>query len=162
MSDVQAPAVPVRDGPEGIGGWLILPVIGLFLTPIRGLVQFRDYASLTETFQLLSGGQQAFLVAEIVLNVIFVIVFPIVLLILLFNRKQRFPRLYAFWGIVSLVFFIGDLIAAKMLFGDVFAAGGVELLDQATIQELVRSIVLAAIWVPYMLTSRRVRNTFTQ
>ena len=28
--------------------------------------------------------------------------------------------------------------------------------------EMVRAIVLAAIWVPYMLTSRRVRNTFTQ
>ena len=162
MSETQAPAAPARDGPEGIGGWLILPVIGLVLTPLRGLLQLGDYSGLGEMFPLLSGGQKTFLVAEIGLNLVLVIIAPVVLLILLFNRKLTFPRLYAIWGIVSLVFLIGDLIVAKAVFPEAFGEGGVELLDDDTVREIIRAFVLVLIWVPYMLLSRRARNTFTQ
>jgi hypothetical protein len=88
-------------------------------------------------------------------------VLPVVLLVLLFNRKRTFPRLYAFWGISMFVFIVADLMAVKALFGDLFAASGVELFDETTIQALFGGLVLAAVWVPYMLNSRRVRNTFT-
>jgi len=162
MSETQAQAVPARDGPEGIGGWLILPIIGLAVTPLRGLLQLGDYSGLSETFPLLSGAQKTFVVAEIGLNLILLVVMPVVLLILLFNRKRRFPGLYVVWGIVSLVFLIGDVIVAKAVFPEVFAEGGVEVFDDTTVKEIVRGAVLVVIWVPYMLLSRRARNTFTQ
>jgi hypothetical protein len=162
MSEIQAPATPVRDGPEGIGGWLILPVIGLFVTPLRGLIQLKDYAGISESFPLLTSVQQTFIVIEILLSVVLAIILPVVLLVLLFNRKRTFPGFYALWGISMFVFIVADLMAVKALFGDLFAASGVELVDDTTIQALIGGLVLAAVWVPYMLNSRRVRNTFTQ
>jgi hypothetical protein len=162
MSEIQAPVQAVRDGPEGIGGWLILPVIGLFVTPLRGLIQLKDYAGISDSFPLLSSAQQTFIIIEILLSVALTIVLPVVLLVLLFSRKRSFPKLYAFWGISIFVFIVADLMAVKALFGDMFAASGVELFEETTIQALIGGLVLAAVWVPYMLNSRRVRNTFTQ
>ena len=35
MADTQPTAS--SDGPVGIGGWLILPILGLVVTPLRGV-----------------------------------------------------------------------------------------------------------------------------
>jgi hypothetical protein len=87
---------------------------------------------------------------------------PVVLLVLLVKHKRRFPGLYAAWGIVSLVFLIGDLIVGEAMFPGAFGQGGVEPVDATTIDEIIHAIVLVVIWVPYMLLSRRSRNTFTR
>src|SRR5262245_28222430 len=107
MSEAQA----VRDGPEGIGGWLVLPAIGLALTPLRGLVDLSVYSGLSETFALLDGAQQMFLVIEIIGNLALGIGLPIFLLFLLFNKKQSFPGLYVIWAVLNFAFLICDLIA---------------------------------------------------
>lgn len=160
MTDVQATAAAVRDGPEGVGGWLILPMLGMFFTPVYGLIQLGSYFGLADSFALLTFGQRAFLVVELVGNVAIAVIFPIVLLFLLFNKKRAFPRLYIIWATANLIFIIGDLVAAKILFGALFEAAGTPLIDGETAQGVIRSIVLMVIWVPYMLNSRRVRNTF--
>ena len=162
MADTQPYVSPPLDGPEGIGGWLILPVIGLCLTPLRALLQLGEFSSLKDAFAFLTGGQKAFLVAEMVLNFGIILVLPIVLLVLLFNKKATFPRVYVIWAVLCLVFLVGDLIMAKVMFSEIFAAGSVELLDADTLKDILRTIVLVAVWVPYMLNSRRVRNTFVQ
>lgn len=163
MSETQQSAtLPVREGPEGIGGWLILPMLGLILTPLTGLVGLKDYIGLSETFHLLTVPQQIFLVVEIIGNLVIAVILPIILLVLLFSKKLGFPRLYIAWAIANLVFVLADLIAAKILFGDVFEAQGVSLIDQETARSIGRSIVLVVIWIPYMLNSQRVQNTFTQ
>lgn len=163
MSDTIIPAQPPpRDGPEGIGGWLILPMIGLIGTPIRAIFQLSQMASVWDNLQYLTAAQTAFIFIEAIGNVFIIIAFPIFLLVLFFNRKQSFPRFYVIWAIAEVAFTIADLIAAKILFGDVFEASGTELMDSDTWQDLLRGLVLVAIWVPYMLNSRRVRNTFIQ
>jgi hypothetical protein len=160
MSEIQAPAQAYRDGPEGIGGWLVLPIIGMFLTPVQALLQLGQYSGLGDNFQFLTFGQKAFVSLEIIGNVAIALIFPIVLLILLFNKRRAFPRLYVVWAVANLVFILGDLLAAKILFGELFEASGTQLIDGETMQAIFRAIVLMAIWVPYMLNSRRVRNTF--
>ena len=163
MSEIQAPAVPARDGPEGIGGWLLLPLVGLLVMPLRGLrLLLGDASWPIEIIRLLSRGQKAFLVGEFGLNVVLLVVMPVVLLVLLVKHKRRFPGLYAAWGIVSLVFLIGDLIVGDAMFPGAFGEGGVEPYDETTINEIIQVIVLVVIWVPYMLLSRRSRNTFTR
>ena len=163
MADVQATAMPVRDGPEGIGGWLILPMIGIILTPVQGLMQTgKYYSGLAENYHLLTSAQRAFLGLEIVGQIAIAFVFPVVLLILLFNKRRAFPRIYVIWATANLVFILGDLLATKILFGDLFEASGTPLIDGETFQALARAMVLLAIWVPYMRLSRRVRNTFTR
>lgn len=162
MADVRTYDPPPREGPEGIGGWLILPTIGLFLTPLQGLIQLGQYAGLSENFQFLTGAQKTLVGIEIIGNLAIAVVMPVYLLFLLFNKKATFPRTYVIWAVANLIFIIADLIAAKILFGDVFEAAGMELMDSETTQAILRAIVLVAIWVPYMLNSRRVRNTFVQ
>ena len=163
MSEIQAPAVPARDGPEGIGGWLLLPLVGLVVMPLRGLrLLLGDASWPAEIIRLLSRGQKAFLIGEFGLNVVLLVVMPVVLLVLLLKYKRRFPRLYAAWGIVTLVFLIGDFFLGDAMFPGAFGKGGVEPVDETTIDEIIHAIVLVVIWVPYVLLSRRSRNTFTR
>jgi Protein of unknown function (DUF2569) len=75
---------------------------------------------------------------------------PIVLLILMFQHSERFPRLM-----------IGWYLANAVLFGLTIAILGVEAGSSGS-RELVRSITACCIWIPYFLISRRVRNTFVK
>ena len=162
MADAPTFGRTQREGPEGIGGWLILPTIGLVLTPLQGLMQLSEYAGLGENFQFLTSAQGAFVILEIIGNVAITLALPVFLLYLLFNKRRAFPRVYVIWAAANLLFIIVDLIAAKALFGEAFEAAGMELLDRETVQAILRAIVLVALWVPYMLNSRRVRNTFVR
>jgi hypothetical protein len=162
MTDVHTPAVPARDGPVGIGGWLILPTIGLCLTPLQGLIQLGEYSGLGENLHLLTSPQLGFIVAEALGNFAIGVVMPVILLVMLFSRKPAFPRVYVGWAITNLVFVLLDLVAAKILFGQVYETAGMNILDAETAQSLFRAVILVGLWVPYMLTSRRVRNTFVQ
>ncbi|WP_274627762.1 DUF2569 domain-containing protein [Arvimicrobium flavum] len=160
MIDARAYDLPAREGPEGIGGWLVLPIIGLILTPIQGVVQIGQYMGLMQSFEFLTGPQATLLVLEIIANVAIAIVLPAYLLRLLFSRKREFPRTYVVWAGINLAFLIADLMAAKILFGQAMAAARMTPIESETTQTFLRAIAMMAIWVPYMLNSRRVRNTF--
>lgn len=151
-------------GPEGLGGWLILPAIGLVLTILKvgahfgtqvaPLIADGTYAQLTTTgtehyhplwlpLLLLEGGGNGALM-----------VMAIAAICLYFMRSHWFPRVHiAFMltnaALMVVLFFLGAKIPALMEVHDVQAVG-----------EMARGLVGAAIWVPYMLTSKRVRNTF--
>ena len=160
MSDQQWSASVITDGPSGIGGWLILPVLGLVATPLRGIFHLASYGEMLQSMDQLTRGQIAFIVVEFIGNAIVLLVMPIVLLVLLFRKSASFPRWFIVWAAVGLAFIILDIAAAQIFFGDALAAAGQALLDADTMRELVRSIVLAAVWIPYMRVSRRVANTF--
>lgn len=159
MTDARQPAI-VSDGPVGIGGWLILPIIGLVVTPLRGVFHLASYAELLQSRELLTGGQFAFIVLEFFGNLVILLVLPIVLLVLLFRKSASFPRLFVIWAAGGLAFILVDLAVARFLFGDVLAAANQPLLDAETTGELVRSVITAAVWIPYMRLSRLVSNTF--
>ncbi|TIU29927.1 MAG: DUF2569 domain-containing protein [Mesorhizobium sp.] len=163
MSEAQ-PSAPSssRQGPQGIGGYLIVPMLGLIFMPVIGLTVFNHHIGLSEYFSLLSGGQKAFVVAEIFGYLALAVVCPIGLLVLLFGKKQAFPRLYIAWAALGPVFLLVDLAAAKILLGDIFEAQGVGLFDGGTAKSIKSSIVYSVIWILYMKKSRRVQNTFIQ
>jgi hypothetical protein len=148
-------------GPVGIGGWLILPVIGLFLTPIQGLVQMGDYSGLIKNMQYLTPAQGAFVWLEIIANLVIVVAMPIFLLVQLFRKKALFPKAYVIWAVANIAFEFLDLIVAQVLFGEIFEKSNTRLIDGDTVKSMLRSIVLVVVWVPYMKMSARVRNTFT-
>ncbi len=157
------PAQPApSDGPTGIGGWLILPILGIVGTPLYWLVQMSQYTGLAESFPFLTSGQKAFLSLEIAGGALISIIFPVVLLVLLSQKKRTFPRWYVIWAVLNMIYLVGDLAGAKILFGDILAASSEPLIDDETLKALIRAVLLMVIWVPYMLTSRRVRNTFVQ
>ena len=162
MSDTNAITQTGSGGPVGIGGWLILPVIGLVLTPLAGLANLASYPSVFDSFSVLTGAQKLFIILELLGNVAITIVLPIILMVLLFNKRAGFPPLYIKWAAFNFAFIVADLFLAKLLFSEVFAAGGVELFDVETIKSIARGIILVVVWIPYMLDSRRVKNTFVQ
>ena len=160
MAYSETPANSVQDGPVGIGGWLILPIIGLVLTPLRMVVHLGSYGDIFEAFPHLNTFQQLMIVFEIAGNVLIGLILPVLLLILLINKSRRFPRLFVIWGVGNLLFVVADLVLAYVAFREAFDASSEPFFDQETIRTIASSIVLAALWVPYMIQSRRVRNTF--
>lgn len=151
---------------EGIRGWLILPLIGLFISPIRiSISVFRDLVPIfTEGHWnvLTTPGSSAYhplwaplIITECVGNVVFVI-FSIVLLVF-FLRKSRFlPNLIISYLILNLLFVAGDFIIADMI------PAVAEQSDLQAAKELGRSIIGAVIWIPYFFVSKRVKQTFVR
>src|SRR5689334_6367009 len=120
-----APVVLPREGPEGLGGWLVLVALGLFVTPVRlaiFLLQtfppiFRD--GMWE--KLTTPGPAPYhplwaplLIGEIAINSVFILL-AIYLLFLYFRRSWRFPRLYMTLLISSLVFIVADSFAVGIV-----------------------------------------------
>ncbi len=148
----------------GIGGWLILPMIGLIITPIRlgyMLITIHLQVFLSGAWGVLtSPGTEAYhplwapvLLFELAGNTL-MMSWAAALLILLFAKSPRFPRWIILFYATSVAIVALDLVASRMI----PAVAAQE--DPSSAQELVRSVVAALIWIPYFLKSERVRNTF--
>lgn len=152
---------------QGIGGWLLLVVFGLIVSPIRiALMLVQDHFPIFSdgTWQALTSSSSenyhalwAPLISfEIVGNVL-VILLALITLYLLFMKSKRTPAMAIAWVLLGLVFVVADFILAQQipLIAD-------QPTDPETVKELVRSFVGAAIWIPYFLVSKRVKATFTR
>lgn len=156
----------VENVPKGIGGWLILVVIGLIVAPIR----IGHFLATTYWPILIDGtwervttpGTEAYhhlwaplLIFEAIVNV-GSIALAGVTLVFLFKHSRHTPKLaiaWLSWGAVSVTydFFLGDLIPA-------IASQS----DTSNAKDLGRTLVNAAIWIPYFLISKRVKATFVK
>lgn len=154
--------MPQRDAPItpdqeliGIGGWLTIPVIGLMLAPIMGVSLIVGYAGFGGMMQHLSGLQSLFLIFEIFGNFVILFVLPILLITMLFKNKRIFPRAFIVYLVFAFVFSASSLIIAHFLFPKIHTH-----ITMVTLRELFFQAIHIVIWIPYMLKSRRVKNTF--
>ena len=137
------------EAPSGIGGWLIIPAIGLVWAPIMSAMN---------------------------------LVLSITLLKMVDPEMANDSRLWIIWLIdvaiiaatvsVAWAFFSHRRVAVKaiiLLMVAIIAASVVQLLLNARVSgadtfdnatSVVRPCVFSAIWIPYFLKSRRVKNTF--
>jgi hypothetical protein len=143
---------------EGLGGWLILFAVGSILTPIKtisNVVNDLTAPGIAQAFQVnpvLMDGLAALDVAAILLTLVTAWAF--------FAKKAVWPPLY----IVTMLAFVlipvlggcwtamwGVLPAAKAfgLYGDAIAQG-------------IGAAIPSALWIWYLKTSVRVRNTFVR
>ncbi|MER8787431.1 DUF2569 domain-containing protein [Mesorhizobium sp. M0983] len=161
MADTQQSALPDREGPEGIGGWLVLPMLGLMLTPILGLVQLHntDYLGMLQNWQAFSLSQGVLIVAELVISGILNLTAPALLLFFMFKRWQIFPGWYMIWAFAMPIYSVLDSWAGYLAFPDSFPSLD-DAFDKETMRDIYRSVWAAAIWIPYMMRSDRVANTF--
>ena len=150
--------------PQGLGGWLVLVGLGLSLAPIRMGFQFANdlLPIMTEGYwPILTDPASAayhplwapLIVFEVVGNLAFIIA-SAYLLVLFFQRSPRFPRLMIWYLLTNLAFLAIDSLVAKAI-PEVAAQA-----DPQGARELLRGFVGCLIWVPYLMSSRRVRNTF--
>ena len=148
-------ATAIKAEPKGLGGWMIFPVMGSFLSPVQlalGLPESLN-AMTTADFAGASGGFKAFVAAEIIVHIVMLGLW-IYAIVLLLGRKSRFPRILIALLAAALAINIADLAIAAGVFNS--------KLDPQDGKVLARSLVGCLIWIPYMLRSRRVRNTFVE
>ncbi|MEK4508807.1 MULTISPECIES: DUF2569 domain-containing protein [Paenibacillus] len=159
-------SLPDPLGVSGLGGWLVLIQIGLYITIIRLVVVFFQFIlpmfSSGAWEVLTSQNSMAYhalwgpiIIFETVYNIIFLF-FAVYILIQLYQKKSIFPRL-------MIIFYIASLLAVTI---DIILMYQIPLAQQnsdvSSFNELFRSIFTCAIWIPYFIKSTRVKNTFTK
>jgi hypothetical protein len=156
----------VNGEPKGLGGWLILPAIGLFVMPIRvGTFLNTFYASVFEEGlwdALTTPGSESYhllwapaIISEMVANIFFIF-FDVVLIFLFFMKSHRLPAFFVAFLAANALFVVGDFIVTSFI-PAVASANRAE-----SIGEVARAIGGAVIWIPYFLMSKRVKNTFVK
>jgi hypothetical protein len=147
-------------GPAGIGGWLLLvafvQLLATFVLPVRLAYQYFDpeYLEVFREFPLAGYG-------ELVLNIAAVL-FALVTTILLFRKSRHFPRFFILEFIASIVVPLLQTAWVAFAFSSQLGRPISEFLElePQDIRQFVLALISAAIWIPYTLRSKRVRNTF--
>ena len=165
---------PLAVGPSGLGGWLVLPILGLFVSIIAILAGtfsntipiFRDGAwdvLTTPGTGLYHPWWAPVIQFECVTDAIF-LVSSVILLVFLFQKRPVLPKLMVgYYGFYLVYIVIDSLIILWQ---------GPEMLPIPELREeigftassvlgdVTRWALVCAIWIPYFLMSKRVKNTF--
>jgi hypothetical protein len=153
MTETTAAAQPAE--PVGIKGWLILPAIGTILSPIYLTISFIKLVPTLENVWAaragLSAGLFLFVIVETLCNIAFILgwLAAIVLLVL---RSPYYPKAYVALMGGMVIFLVVDMIISAGVYN--------HQPENDEILALGRTILVAAIWIPYVMLSKRVKNTF--
>jgi VanZ family protein len=149
---------------KGIGGWLILPLLGLILSPLIKIYMIYEdlwpifspdyWDDLTSpTSELYHPLWSRVLIFEVAGNVT-IFLLGLAALVSFLKKSRKAPRLVIMWLLLALVF-----VAADSYFRG-YIPGAVQEYDNILSSELLRAGIPAAIWIPYFLISKRVKATF--
>lgn len=148
------------DGPRGIGGWLILPIIGLGLTIlVTGYNLLTGVSSYTgEVFELLKSRFPDVLTLMVISTVFGVVCIGLAVwcLKLIFAEDHRTPTMMTTFYIVVAVMTLFETYALSVM-ADRFLQPS---MAEGAMCQLVQGILPLAIWIPYFRVSKRVKNTF--
>jgi transglutaminase-like putative cysteine protease len=152
------------DAPQGIAGWLLLPALGMILTPLhigRGVWStLPSYATDAWSTLTVAGGAgynpawAPVLLFELGMNIL-LFVLAMTLAILFFRRRSSLPRAYVGFLWMSFAFTVIDQVVSQ-------AVGAKDPADSLDWARLVRDLAAALIWGSYFLVSRRVAATFVR
>lgn len=152
-----------RAGPSGIGGWLYAVALGVCIAPIRlGTEIVKGLRPLDPAtwYAITTPGTRAYhplfgplIVGELVVNAA-LLIWSGMLVYLFFAKRRAFPPVMITFMITRVVFQAADLGVALMI--PVTAAR----IGPQVYGALAGSILVALIWVPYFIKSRRVELTF--
>lgn len=152
---------------KGLGGWLILVGFGRVVSILQSIfmmftlfIPFFTSGALEELASPISQAYSPLWIPvsyfELSGNLI-VLGLHIALAVLFFMKKRLFPKLfigtYAFLSVFSIIdALILEYIQSTMAYD----------LNLDTATTIITPLIVAAIWIPYMLKSVRVKNTFVQ
>lgn len=152
-------------GNTPIGGWVILPIIGLFITPLHIIYLLGTTPEFFNVgvYSLYFNSDQVFyspltailMFLELSFNFSLAI-FSILALTLLFQKRTSFPKLMVWLYIFNLSFNIFDQVVLYLFIEDTINWNDEE------IRSIFRSLVSAAIWIPFFLSSSRVKEIFNR
>ena len=147
--------------PEAIGGWLVLPVIGLILTPPLCIwtIFKNSYFNLAIWNSLTTSTSTTYhplwglgLTSELLLTT-FALVFAVLLCFMLFTHDKRFPR----YMIAFLAIKVFSELSSTVILNIIQDK---ELLADSS--SLLKMVISAAVWIPYFIRSERCKETFTR
>ena len=157
--------------PKGLGGWLILVILGLFITVLLQL--YNIYVSVTlftdGTVDFISDpssdiyipGYGGLLKFEFIGEIIFLAA-AVYLIYLFFRKSRQFPKYFVIFLIASAAYIILDYL---LLSSTSVSAETQEFIDDALSdqnREVARAFIGALIWGAYMKKSKRVKATFIE
>jgi hypothetical protein len=145
-----------------LGGWLILPLLGLIITPFRLLLNLSElnyfdgtmWEAITNSAYTTYNPGLAFVVgSELFLNIM-IFIYTIFLIIIFIKRRSSviylFPLYYAF----NLFVLIADTLVTESYLETNN--------DISSWTDILKMMVGAAIWIPYILLSERAKETFVE
>ena len=151
---------------EGIGGWLILVAIGLVASPVLMVVNLTQ--DVLPAFaggawdKLTTAGSPHYhplwaplLITEVSCTTLFIL-FSLVILVLFFMKKRTLPLLVIIFLLANLAFAIADYLLSMRI--PLVAS----MPDESTPTQILRQAISCALWIPYFLRSKRVKNTFVK
>lgn len=157
------PEPEMPENHESIGGWLVLPMLGLIIAPLRILVaifspEYWNMEQINVLYELddYGVGFVTFLYAEMAWNSFYLIA-VIGLTYLFFKRRSSVPKLMIGLYIVTTVVPILDLIIVYLIIGNTFSIHDYT----QEVLGILSSFISLAIWIPYFTVSERVKKTFT-
>jgi len=143
----------IQPVPAALGGWLILPLIGLVIRPFMYLIQLftSNYFNGADLSRLaaLNGYWTFGITFEVIANVT-MFLFSILLLILFLSNRNSLPRFYILFLLFTLFISLADTFIL------------IVLLDREGIAmaRIIGLVIGCLIWIPYFLVSQRVKETF--
>jgi hypothetical protein len=126
----------------GIRGWLVVPAIWIGLNSILGGVLFS--ISLVNNFNVTIS------VEYIVVLGLWVLLLYIA--ILFFGKNSKAP-------FIIIIFLIANIAGSLLLLAIEWGTGA-DMSASENRAQLVRDIIIAAVWIPYFRSSKRVKATF--
>ena len=149
-----------------MGGWLILIIAGLFITILRQALIIYDQITLPygmSAFTLSGTFVPGYVSAlQIAVEMLF-FSFAICLVFLFFQKNRKFPKYYIIFLIVSVAYVILGYLSLYCLANQLNEVK--RIIDETLygqIMELVRMVLVAVVWILYMMKSKRVKATFTK
>jgi hypothetical protein len=151
---------------KGLDGWLILVGFGLILGIIKLIVSiisiYKPVIDADILVKLTNPNSTEYIpnfallfYSEIIVNA-FLVLMMFYLLYLFFNKKKNFPKNYIFISLFAIIVIpVDSYLISNILPNEKF-------LDAETLKSFFQSLLSGAIWIPYMLKSIRVRNTFIE
>ena len=147
-----------------IGGWLYLLAIGAVVRPIFLIVTIAPvYYDIFKsgTYEILTTpesigyvyGFKPLILFEIAINLLIVLVL-IWQATLFFEKKKLYRPIFIGTSLFSLLFILLDAVAVSFVFPHL------PILNKETVSQLISSLVVVAIWVPYVTFSLRAKETF--
>lgn len=139
---------------QRIGGWLLAPLAYLIVTLLSASLMLALYAMAIftpESREYLVTNSQAFTLQWYfsVVTTILMWIYTIWVIWLLCSRSQRFPQWFILWLLLTV------LLALKA-----FAFSPIS--DEIALRTLGWPLLAAAVFVPYIKRSQRVKATFTE
>ena len=148
---------PTLKNPIDFGGWLIFPIISLCFSPLLVAYQIINTGYFGQNLWVSFLAQNTDWPGTITFLFYFELLFNVsiilssgFLLILMFLKRASFPQLYIGFRIFVMAGIILDMVISTKVVDP----------DSSTMNELVRTIIGSAIWIPYFSLSDRVKLTF--